>query len=84
MIKSGKGTVEITGTPAKVLADVSLLVHHMHHNCFVKEAEIPADESKMLILKAVEKGFQTEQEIRLETLHLLEKLQDMIMKGVNI
>ena len=84
MIKSGKGTVEITGTPADVLADVSLLVHHMHHNCFVKEAEIPADESKKLILEAVEKGFKTEDEIKSEVLNLLKNLQDMIMKGVNI
>ena len=59
---------------------VKVLVHHLHHHCIVEGTDTPAEESKAMILKAVEKGFQTVDEIKSKVLEAIEKLKERIEK----
>lgn len=64
MIKVDKGNVVVTGPRPMVLAEFSTLVHVLHYHIFIDKDNMAPEESKKLIMEAVEKGFQTEAETK--------------------
>lgn len=78
MIKVDKGNVACVGDLALILAELQTLVHSLHHHAFISNADIPAEKSREMILKAVENGLaneeQTERECKKENDRLSEVL----------
>ena len=66
MIKIDNGTVEICGNLNDILADISTIIHNLHHACLVGKANVPQGESRKMIMQAVELGFKTRGEVKEE------------------
>lgn len=91
MLKVDKGCIEIRGNVPDVLANLSTLVHNLYHDCFIGSAEISPEESRKMIMDAVELGFLSDEEAAAKAkeskdrakddlLRMLDKLAD-ILKG---
>lgn len=63
MIKIEKGRVEISGLYPNVMADVSTLVHNLYHNICIEHAGMNPEEAKADILRAVNYGFMSKDEV---------------------
>lgn len=64
MIKCDKGKVEICGTVQNVFAELSTLVHFLHHHAIVQFADGDYEESRKMILEAVERGLMSKEEAK--------------------
>lgn len=63
MIKNDKGNIEIRGEKRIVLAELSSLIHHLHHECFIENAEFSPEKSREMIMHAVELGLKSPEEV---------------------
>lgn len=59
MIKCDKGDTVIKGNTSTVLSELSTLVFALHHHVFVEKAEVAPEDSRKMILEAVERGFKS-------------------------
>jgi len=84
MIKTNKGKIAIEGNPLEVLSDLSLIVHCLYEDIFVKDVGIPEDEAKELIMRAVKTGFIPPEELRKQNEADAEKLSDVLDKAISI
>lgn len=83
MIKVDKGNIEISGNLPLIMAELTTLVHVMHHDTFTRKLNMTPEESKELIMEAFQKGFLTEDEVKEDTkehlLNLLDKIKELIV-----
>lgn len=84
MIKTNKGSISIEGNPIEALSDLSLIIHCLHEDIFVKDVGIPENESKEMIMHAVEVGFIPPEELRKQNKEDAEKLCDALDKAINL
>lgn len=84
MIKTNKGKIAIKRNPLEALSDLSLIVHCLYEDIFVKDVGIPEDEAKELIMHAVETGFIPLEELRKQNESDAEKLGDALDKVINL
>ena len=91
MIKCDKGNVVIQGSASLVFAELSTLVHSLHYDVLTGHSEMAPEESREKILKAVEDGFMSDEELKKQTQEnvgevfgkLMEALKDILQgKGV--
>ena len=82
MIKCENGLVKMQGDPRLLMADLATTIHAMHHDLFIEKHHIDPEQSREMIIRAVEKGFSTEDEIENELketlLEVLDKLKELI------
>jgi len=82
MIKVDKGHVVVTGPRPLVLAELSTFVHALPYDVFIDKHNMAPEESKKLIMEAVENGFQTEKDAEDKAkeivLGVLDKLKELI------
>ena len=62
MIKVDKGMVSISGAHPLVMAELSTLVHELYFNVLPNHMNMTPDEAKKEISRAVEMGFNTEEQ----------------------
>lgn len=82
MIKCDKGNVSIEGTRPLVLAELSTLVHSLHHGVFTGDQGLPAEVSRKLILEAVEDGFKTEEEAKQKAIGMTKELLSEVLNSL--
>lgn len=84
MIKCDKGNVEIHGTGANMLAELTTLVHALYYDVLIKDCDIPQEEAQKLILDAVQLGFKTHEQVKGEAaariVEMLDKLKDILTR----
>jgi len=82
MIKCENGLVKMQGDPRLLMADLTTTVHAMHYDVFIEKHNFDPEHSREMIIRAVEQGFSTEEEIENELkeslLELLDKLKELI------
>lgn len=84
MIKTENGKVEINGNTIEVLSDLSLIIHCLHDDIFIKDMGTSEDEAKEMILHAVETGFIPPEELHKQNEGIKEKLGDVLENVVDL
>lgn len=82
MIRCNNGDVSFDGTRPQLLAELSTLVHALHHCVFVEDHGLSAEESRKLIVEAVEDGFQTEDEAKRKAVEMTKELLEEVLDGL--
>lgn len=82
MIRCNHGDVSFDGTQPQLLAELSTIVHALHHCVFVEDHGLSAEESRKLILGAVEDGFKTEEEAKQKAVELTKELLEEVLGGL--
>lgn len=78
MIKINKGDVEISGVWPIVRTEFAGLVNSLHYNILTAELGLSPQEAKEEIMKAVEDGLKTEDEIKDQAKEALKNLSELI------
>ena len=85
MIHTNKGRMTFEGTPIEILSEVSLIIHCLYEDIFVKQGGIPEDKAKEMILHAVETGFIPPEELRKQNVETVgDVLDDIIEKTIDL
>lgn len=71
MIKTKRGDIEISGITSEILADISLIVKAVNKNLVTV---LGKEKARERIMKAVERGFYTDEERHLELQEAIEKV----------
>lgn len=90
MIYTNKGETRANGSVHEILADVSIIIDAVHESL---TEEIGAEDAKDCIMKSVEAGFMSEDELQTkkkecinlvasELTEALDELKELIMKGM--
>lgn len=80
MIKSSNGEVTIKGRTTEIASDLTMLIRGMLES--FEKHEMEKEEAEMLVRKAVELGFKSENEIRKEVDKLMKDLMKDILKAL--
>lgn len=78
MIKIEKGDFEVNGTHVEVLGELSVIIKSLHEDVFMGKCGMTAEESKDDIMFAVNQGFKTDDEMRVQVVEALGMLSDML------
>lgn len=70
MIKTKRGEIKISGITSEILADISLIVKAVNKNLV---AVLGKEKARERIMKAVERGFYTDEERHSELQEVIEK-----------
>ena len=84
MIKTENSKVEINGNTIEVLSDLSLIIHCLHDDIFIKDLDMTEDEAKETILHAVETGFIPPEELRKQNETVNDALAGILGKAVDL
>lgn len=83
MIKIDKGIVQICGDLKDILADISTIVHNLHYECLVDKANIPQEESRKMIMNAVELGLKKREDVEKEVKESKERMKSEALKALD-
>ena len=84
MILSNHGEVKIEGNTIEVLSDLSVVIHCLHDDIFIKEMGASEDESREMILHAVESGFIPPEELHKQNETVGDVLGDILEKAIGL
>lgn len=71
MIKTKRGVIEVSGITSEILADISFIVKSVNKNLV---AVLGKEKAHERIMKAVERGFYTDEEVHSELQEAIEKV----------
>lgn len=83
MIKCNECNVEIRGAKYMIMAELSMLVHALYSDVFIKDEGMEPEAARKEILSAVEIGFKADEDVSDEVHDLrsaLEGLRDALKK----
>lgn len=85
MILSNRDEVKIEGNTIELLSDLSVIVHCLHDDVFIKDLGMTEDEAKETIFHAVETGFVPREELRKKNDETIKDvLGDILEKAVDL
>lgn len=80
MIKVDNSGIEINGIAPDVLSELTTIVHHLHYDCIVGSDKVSPEESRKLIMEAVELGFSSDEEVAAKAKESKERIKADVLR----